>query len=66
MLEDKNILINTEAIKSVDFLIRVMKEKFPLSKLKHILTLIVEKVYLLSFRHLKHAFIARRQEEDNI
>lgn len=44
MLEDKNILINTEAIKSIDHLVRILKNNFPQSKLKYILTLIVEKV----------------------
>ena len=44
MLEDKNILINNEAIKSVDYLIKILKNNFSLSKLKHILTLIIEKV----------------------
>lgn len=44
MLEDKNLLINAEAIKSVDLLIRILKGNFPQSKLKHILTLTVEKV----------------------
>jgi len=44
MLEDKNILINAEAIKSVDHLVKILKANFPQSKLKHILTLIIEKV----------------------
>jgi len=46
MLEDKNILINAEAIKSVDYLVRILKSNFPQSKLKHILTLIIEKVII--------------------
>ena len=44
MLEDQNILINGEAIKTIRHLIRIFSRGIPLNKLKHILLLIVEKV----------------------
>ena len=44
MLEDKNILINQEAIRTVGHLIKLMNIKFPNSKLKHILSLIIDKL----------------------
>lgn len=44
MLEDKNILINQEAIRTVGHLIKLLNIKFPNSKLKHILSLIIDKL----------------------
>lgn len=45
MLEDQNILINGEATKTMRHLMRIFSRSIPTNKLKHILLLIVEKVY---------------------
>jgi len=44
MLEDKNILINQEATRTVSHLLKICKSNFPQAKLKHIVTLIIEKL----------------------
>lgn len=44
MLEDKNILINQEATRTVHHLIRICKVQFPQARLKHIITLLIDKM----------------------
>ena len=51
MLEDKNILINQEAIKTVSHLIKIQNVNFPSSKLKHILSLIIDKLNIKKKTH---------------
>ena len=65
MLEDQNILINGEAVKTMRHLMRIFSRAIPLNKLKHILHLIVDKVLLHLFlcTKLNHCLVQRKEED---